>query len=294
MRKYVLILGLFASFNANAWEACGTDAKGNTANCEYQIIDGTLTIRGTGDNGNIGYWYSSAQDDYVQPWKDKGVKNVVIEDTIKNLGSYAFSQIKSQNPITIPNSITTIGYNAFFLADTSEVIIPDSVTDISSAAFNWSSIKKIDIPDSVQVLGGFRATNLVDVVVPDSVERIHNVAFSHCRKLQTLTIGENTQLGDIFRDIVDDGEIVVTDITNLKIYCTGDVAKCDANLEAAGYPQLKSQKATTQKINGVTYVYDASGKLVTTSGKRKEKRIYTIDEANAVAGKTNSVKIRYR
>jgi len=292
MKKTVLILSLMVSFNANAWEACGTDANGNTANCEYQIIDGTLTIRGVGNNGNIGSW--SNVTGILAPWRGKNVENVVIENSIKDLGQMGFAYIKSQNPITIPNSITTIGDNAFFAARTSEIIIPDSVTDISSTAFNWSSIKKIDIPDSVKILGGLRGTNLVDVVVPDSVERIHDIAFSHCRKLQTLTIGENTQLGDIFRDIYDDGEIVVTDITNLKIYCTGDTAKCDANLEAAGYPQLKSQKATTQKINGVTYVYDASGKLVTTSGRRTEKRIYTIEEANQVAGPKNRVSIKYR
>ena len=289
MKKTVLILAILASFNANAWEACGTDAKGNTANCEYQIIDGTLTIRGIGNNGNIGSW--SKDTGILAPWRGKNVENVVIENSIKDLGSYGFKDIRSQNPITIPNSVTTIGGNAFFRVKSSEVIIPDSVTDISNSAFNWSSIKKIDIPDSVQVLGGFRGTNLVDVVVPDSVERIYDIAFSYCRKLQTLTIGENTQLGKIL-DYLDEKR--PENLNNLKIYCAGDTAKCDANLEAAGYPEFKSIKATTQKINGVTYVYDASGKLVTTSGRRTEKRIYTIDEANAVAGTTNHVKIRYR
>ena len=287
MKKYVLILGLFASFNAGAWEACGTDANGNTANCEYQIIDGTLTIRGVGNNGNIGAWASQKK----APWTGKNVTNVVIENTIKHLGKLGFDGIRSQNPITIPNSVTTIGDNAFFGVKSSEVIIPDTVTSIATNVFNWSSIKKIDIPDSVKILGGFRGTNLVDVVVPDSVERIHDIAFSYCRKLQTLTIGENTQLGKIL-DYLDEKR--PENLNNLKIYCAGDTAKCDANLEAAGYPEFKSIKATTQKINGVTYVYDASGKLVTTSGRRTEKRIYTIDEANAVAGTTNHVKIRYR
>ncbi|MBR1914869.1 MAG: leucine-rich repeat domain-containing protein [Alphaproteobacteria bacterium] len=292
MKKIVFVFSLALPFYANAWEPCGTDALGNTANCEYQIVNGTLTIRGTGDNGNIGTW--DLDSGTIAPWTGKGVTNVVIEDSIKNLGKMGFADIKSQNPIVIPNSITTIGYNAFFLADTSEIIIPDSVTDISNGAFDWSSIKKIDIPDSVKILGGLRGTNLVDVVVPDSVEGIRDIAFSHCLNLQSLTIGENTQLGDIFRDINDDGERVFTDIANLKIYCTGDTAKCDANLAAAGYPELKTSKATTKQINGVTYVYDKSGKLVTSSGHRSEKRIYTIEEANAVAGARNRVSIKYR
>ena len=290
MKKTVLILGILSSFNANAWEPCGTDAEGNTANCEYQIIDGTLTIRGVGNNGNIGSW--SNDTGILAPWRGKNVENVVIENSIKDLGQMGFVYIKSQNPITIPNSITTIGSNAFFAADTSEIIIPDSVTDISSTAFNWSSIKKIDIPDSVKILGGLRGTNLVDVVVPDSVERIRDIAFSYCINLQSLTIGENTQINQIF-DFYDEERS--ENLENLKIYCTGDTKKCDANLEAAGYGELKSIKATTKQVNGVTYVYDNKGKLVTTSGKRKEKRIYSIEEASLVSKKTgNTFKLRYK
>ena len=40
--------------------------------------------------------------------------------------------------------------------------------------------------------------------------------------------------------------------------------------------------------------YDKNGKLVISSGHRREKRIYTIDEANAVAGEKNRVSITYR
>ena len=290
MKRIVFIFSLALPFSSNAWEACGTDVYGNTANCEYQIIDGTLTIRGTGDNGNIGNWNKDSGT--IAPWRGKGVTNVVIENSIKDLGSMGFYTVTSVNPIEIPNSITTISVNAFFGVGTSEVIIPDSVTKIE-AAFNWSGLQKINIPDSVtSIEGGFRGTHLTDIVIPDSVTSIGKDAFSYCLYLQSITIGENTQLGKIFTG--SNSDTLFTDIANLKIYCTGDTEKCDANLAAAGYSDLKSSKATTKQINGVTYVYDKNGKLVTTSGHRTEKRIYTVDEANQVAGKTNSVKIRYR
>ncbi len=290
MKRIVFIFSLALPFSSNAWEACGTDVYGNTANCEYQIIDGTLTIRGTGDNGNIGNWNKDSGT--IAPWRGKGVTNVVIENSIKDLGSMGFYTVTSVNPIEIPNSITTISVNAFFGVGTSEVIIPDSVTKIE-AAFNWSGLQKINIPDSVtSIEGGFRGTHLTDIVIPDSVTSIGKDAFSYCLYLQSITIGENTQLGKIFTG--SNSDTLFTDIANLKIYCTGDTEKCDANLAAAGYSDLKSSKATTKQINGVTYVYDKNGKLVTSSGHRTEKRIYTVDEANQVAGKTNSVKIRYR
>lgn len=292
MKKlFFIISAIFLPFSSNAWEACGTDADGNTANCEYQIINGTLTIRGVGNNGNIGSW----KQDFGAPWKGKGVTNVVIEDSIKDLGSQAFREVKSNNPIEISTSLTQISPLAFYELKTSEVIIPNTVNEIGSEAFSWSDIKKVTIPETVVAIGNnaFRGTQLTDIVFPDSVQSIGNKALSACTKLQSITIGENTNLGALFEGY--DYDTISTDIANLKIYCTGDTEKCDANLAAAGYTDLKSSKATTKQINGVTYIYDKNGKLVTTSGHRSEKRIYTIDEANLVAKPTgNRVSITYK
>ncbi len=191
--------------------------------------------------------------------------NFFFEGSLKSISTYAFYRMPAEN-VTIPDTVTTIGYGAFYENHALQnITIPDSVTKIRPYSFYNTNIKNIVIPDSVEFIGDY--------------------ALRGCPKLQTLTIGENTRLDKIFGSTIPQ---------NLKIYCTGDTAKCDANLEASGYGELKSTKATTKKINGVTYVFDNKGKLVTTSGRRTEKRIYTIDEANAVAGKVNSVKIRYR
>ncbi len=296
MKKYILILSTLFAFNTNAandWLDCGTDANGDTANCQYKIdTDGTLTIRGVGNNGNIGVW--DQDSGVIAPWREKGVTNVVIEESIKDLGAKGFNTIVSQNPIEIPSTITTITQKAFFGVNTSEIVIPDTVTLIKSDAFSWSGIQKIDIPDSVTTIehSALRATSLTNLVVPDSVTFVGGYALSHIENLQTLTIGDNTQLDEIFTGWGSDAGVAYT--SGFKIYCTGDTSKCDANLAAAGYSDLKSERATTKKINGVTYVYDSKGKLVTTSGHRTEKRIYTIEEANQVAGKVNRVSIKYR
>ena len=298
MKKWIFVFSAFLAFNAhgaNDWFDCGEDAKGNTANCQYKIdADGTLTIRGVGNNGNIGYWEQDTG--VIAPWRGKGVTNVVIEKSIKDLGSFGFRDITSQNPIEIPSFITSISYSAFFGVHTSQVIIPDSVTSIEGSAFAWSGIQKIDIPNSVEIINGgaFRgASSLKDLVIPDSVAFIESNTFSYLPNLQTLTIGDSTQLGEIFTGNGGfDAGVIYT--SGFSIYCTGDTSKCDANLAAAGYENLKSERATTKKINGVTYVYDSKGKLVTTSGTRTEKRIYTIEEANQVAGKVNRVSIRYK
>ena len=296
MKKTVLILGILSSFNANAWEACGTDARGNTANCEYQIIDGTLTIRGTGENGNIGYWYSSEAANFIQPWRDKGVNNIVIDNSIHDLGSFAFSNIQSINPIKIPYNINVISDYAFDRVKTSEIIIPQNTKVINSGAFKSEYLTKINIPDSVQRIynDAFRgSTGLTDIIFPENIEFIGDKVLSRCLNLKTLTISDKTPLGNIFTGYDYDQDSI--NLENLKIYCTGDTKKCDDHLKAAGYPELKSIKATTKQVNGVTYILDKKGNIVASSGKRENKRIYSIEEASLVSKKTgNTFRLRYK
>ena len=290
----VLIAALPLSVHAADWINCGTDYQGDDVNCQYKIENKTLTIRGVGNQGNIGWWQSG--NSYRAPWYGQSVTNVVIEDSIKNLGYQGFAGVQSNNPIVIPSGIKTISQDAFKYVNVPEVIIPDTVTSIGGYAFCYSSIEKINIPDSVKSIADHAflgAEKLTDIVIPDSVQKIWPGAFTNCRNLQTLTIGENTVLDDIFGDY--GGSSSNTNLSNLKIYCTGDTKKCDDNLAAAGYSDLKSIAATSKKINDKTYVLDKNGNIVATSGERANKRIYTIEEANLVSKPTkNRVSIRYR
>ncbi|MBR2299219.1 MAG: leucine-rich repeat domain-containing protein [Alphaproteobacteria bacterium] len=296
MKKSVLLLCLMFVFpvRVRAWEACGTDGQGNTANCEYEIKNGTLTIRGTGDEGNIGYWWSSAEGNYKAPWGKQQFKNVVIEDSIKDLGSYGFVGVSSVNPIQIPTSIDKITYASFQQVTTPEVIIPSTVTHIEGVAFFDANIQRLNIPDSVTSMDrAFRASPFTDIVIPDSVEIIPDKAFSQIKNLQSITVGENTILGSIFQKSGNDE--FTTDISQLKIYCTGDTSKCDEHLANAGYPELKSIAARTEKINGRTYVYDLNGHRVAVSGQKIIKRIYTVEEAEKISKKNgNTFKLRYK
>ena len=114
MKKWIFVFSAFLAFNAhgaNDWLDCGEDAKGNTANCQYKIdTDGTLTVRGVGNDGNIGYWEQDTG--VIAPWRGKGVTNVVIENSIKDLGQKGFYGITSQNSVVIPSSVETISAEA--------------------------------------------------------------------------------------------------------------------------------------------------------------------------------------
>ena len=95
--------------------------------------------------------------------------------------------------VTIPNSVTAIGANAFALCDSLEQIdIPDSVTLIDQNAFqNCSSLVQVHIPQSVTSISSgmfFGCTSLAQVQIPASVTTIDHDAFKNCTSLDQVTI----------------------------------------------------------------------------------------------------------
>ena len=79
---------------------------------------------------------------------------------------------------TIPNSVTTIGDNAFIYSLLTEVTIPNSVTTIGDNAFS-------------------ECENLTTITIPNSVTTIGTYAFSHCKNLTSFIISDGvTSIGD--------------------------------------------------------------------------------------------------
>ena len=90
-----------------------------------------------------------------------GCKTTTIPNTITTIGEEAFSGCSGLTSITIPNSITSIGVGAFaYCSDLSSITIPNSVTSIGGSAFEGcSALTSIAIPNSVTTIGTFAFAN---------------------------------------------------------------------------------------------------------------------------------------
>ena len=128
-----------------------------------------------------------------------------------------FSGCGSLSSILLPNSITTIGSNAFYSCSSlTGITIPNNVTSIGEYAFcGCSELATINIPNgvvSVEPRLFYGCGKLGTITVPNSVTSIGNQAFWGCNSLTTAYLGEN------IRNIGDQAFYNCTELTSIYNY----------------------------------------------------------------------------
>ena len=159
-------------------------AEGNEQSVWWTLVDGTLTIGGTG---------AMADKHYTDaPW---------------------YNSTKSVTALVIQEGVTHIGDNSFMTCKMESVYIPASVKTIGASAFvNCFNLKDVTFADGSQVTeigdGSFRNAALEQITIPASVTSIGDLAFDLNHSLTDIFIEEgNTSYKDI------DGVLYTTDGT---------------------------------------------------------------------------------
>ena len=120
-----------------------------------------------------------------------GCKNTIIPDSVTSIGDDAFG-CSGITSINIPDSVENIGRQAFYgCHDLTSVIIGNNVTDIGQTAFSGcSSLTSVTIPNSVTSIGEAAFSNciaLISINIPNSVTSIGDGAFYGCSGLTSIT-----------------------------------------------------------------------------------------------------------
>jgi hypothetical protein len=136
---------------------------------------------------------------------DKVFENCPVESVYlgRNISSYysPFGNKTTLTSLTIGNSVTSIGYEAFSgCSGLTELTIPNSVTSIGNSVFSGCTglIGTLTIPSSVTSIGyeAFSGcTGLTGTLtIPSSVTLIENYAFSGCTGLKNIVLEDGTAL----------------------------------------------------------------------------------------------------
>ena len=119
---------------------------------------------------------------------------ITIKEGTLGIADYAFGNYfyNSLYSITIPNSVISIGDEAFYNCRAlTSITIPESVLEIGSAAFQWcNNLTSINIPESVTSIKNktFQGcNNITSVTIPRNVSNIDYAAFQGCKCLASVT-----------------------------------------------------------------------------------------------------------
>ncbi|MBR4892957.1 MAG: leucine-rich repeat protein [Clostridia bacterium] len=156
----------------------------NDNNQNYSSLDGVLFDK----NKTILINYPIAKSDAAYK----------IPDSVKIIGSSAFSNCDNLVNVTFPEGLLEIRTNAFWACrNLSNFSLPESVTDIGVQAFaNCHSLTDVEIPDSVTNIGRsafFACYDLVNIKIGIGATNISGDVFDSCDKLKNINVNVNNE-----------------------------------------------------------------------------------------------------
>ena len=244
-----------------------------------------------------------------------GATNVEIADSVTTIvyGAFQYSALQS---VSLPNSITQLGGAAFHNTGLSSIIIPDSVTQIHDHTF--SGISSIFISDNVASIGDYAFDPSTKIYCAQPAQNETSPCSGKSDNIEYYTKDESGvyQVGDSYFSSPE-SMLSNTTCNNTDGTCAAEAATykaqkaqsmaggtlCATQQDCLKLMDMASNKANCSSIaschaylnrqetnpDGSLSIYK-DGQFV----GYKNKRIYTIDEANAIAGDKNRVSIKYR
>ncbi len=108
---------------------------------------------------------------------ENGLGTITFDGNVSTIGDDAFYKCYNLMSITIPNTVTSIGEQAFSFCGITSIAIPNSVTDIESACF-------------------YSCESLESITIGKSVENIDGSMFSGCENLASITVDADNEKYD--------------------------------------------------------------------------------------------------
>ena len=121
------------------------------------------------------------------------LRTINIPSSLRKLGESCFEDDKwlAVNPLIIPEGITEIPVRCFLWCyNLKKIVLPSSLKTIDMLAFFYAKIEEMNIPEGLDSIGysAIYGTHLTEIVLPNTVKRIGNAAFSDNRRLKRVVL----------------------------------------------------------------------------------------------------------
>lgn len=181
-------------------------------------------------------------------FQKKDVVSVTIPDSVTYIGWGAFRACSKLKSVVIGKSVETISESAFSCCESLEkIVIPDSVKIIKESAFyRCENLTSVDFGNSLEEIGNYAfnsCSSLTSVVIPDSVTYIGDYAFSNCGSLTDFTIGKSLLSFD-YSEIIDSQTLHTLTLKN----ASTDLINVPSSVQVIK-PKAKSLREQMQERN---------------------------------------------
>lgn len=124
------------------------------------------------------------------------IKSITLPNSITSIGTNAFVNCSSLTDISFPSSLITIGIKAFTgCSSLTHITLGNSIDSIGNNSFqNCTSLNNISLGNSVTSIGGWAfdgCNGLTSFSMPNSVTAIGSAAFQSCNALTNISFSNS-------------------------------------------------------------------------------------------------------
>ena len=122
-------------------------------------------------------------------------EELILPDSLKIIGSYAFSANSQLKKVTFGSGLVTIEDSAFDgCRALTSVVLPDSLQYLCSGAFYSCGLREIVVPGTVKTVGRAAFGNCIELetaVISDGVQVLEGSVFEGCSRLQEVYLADS-------------------------------------------------------------------------------------------------------
>lgn len=215
-------------FSAPKWYRFASEMSGQDLKIKrylgleyYENADGTLTICGySGKDGTVVIPETISGSTVTEIgafafYDNAAVASVTIPDSVVSIGEQAFTNCYNLMEVHLPKtSLQEIGRYAFYRCRAlTQIEIPESLEVLSEFLFAASGLNSITLPEGLKVIeaDALAATMIEEIVIPNSVNEIKEFAFSNCSWLKSVLLADGISSieAGVFWRCTDLQEIVI-------------------------------------------------------------------------------------
>lgn len=167
--------------------ACAPAASASEGTCgddlTWSLVDGTLTIEGSGDMDDF-------SESTMAPWYDLRayIRQLSLPSGLTHVGDLAFYDCSRLTVVDLPGNVRSIGEFSFASCEGLQLLdLGDGLTSIADDAFHgcWD-LKELRLPQSLKSIGSqafYDCSSITGVVIPSGVTSLGSAVFAYCTSL---------------------------------------------------------------------------------------------------------------